>query len=174
MGCRACKTRKAGNLKRRKLLAPEHAVQSQGHSFPSPVTGTNHSCLPSISAPLAAACTQQRKEFPPSHLPLAYNSEHRAALSWQMGKVHAGYSDIFSGVHCRFRSWQAYPWSPMTPSNFPQQPQQLDSEQSRPQPPSDRGQAAFTCYSDHCCTPLLLKELCYMTLEFSSCNTYPG
>lgn len=98
MACGACKTRKAGNLKRRKLLAPEHAVQSQGHSFPSPVTGTNHSCLPATSAPLAAACTQQRKQFPPSPLPLTHDSEHRAALSWQMGKVHAVYSDIFSGA----------------------------------------------------------------------------
>lgn len=58
------------------LLTPELCTQSQGHSFPLTITGTNHSCLPATRAPLAAACPQQRKQFPPSDLPLTHDSKH--------------------------------------------------------------------------------------------------
>lgn len=66
LGCGAYERRKAGNLKSRNLLPAKHAQQSQGHGFPPTVAGTNRSCLLTTSAFLAAACTQQRRQFPPS------------------------------------------------------------------------------------------------------------
>lgn len=37
---------------------------------------TTPACQPPVAAPLAAACTQQRKHFPPSHLPLTHDRKH--------------------------------------------------------------------------------------------------
>lgn len=97
-----------------------------------PITSHRHKPLfpPSHPAPLAAACTQQRKQFPPSHLPWTDDSEHctnterpelmdgetPCRVSWYLPWSSG------SSVHCQFRTWQAYPRPPMTPSNFLQQP----------------------------------------------------
>lgn len=112
------------------LLPPSHQCTS----------GTClHTAEKTISSILSALDTQQWKQSSPELTDGQNPCRVFWYLLWSSG----------SSVHCWFRSWQACPWSPMTPSNFTQQPQQLGTEQSRCQPPSDRGQAVFTCSSDH-------------------------
>lgn len=181
MGCGACTTRKAGNLKRRKLLAPEQAVRARAQ-LPIPATGTNSSCLPTTRAHLAAACTQQRKQFPPSHLPWTHNSEHCVSTeqpwadSW--GKSMQGI--LVSPLEFRILSsllvqeltglsMVSYGPIQFHAATLAAGQWAVEASASLRQRVSPAPQIIPGPIKD---TPLL-KELCYMTLEFSDCNTYP-
>lgn len=129
-GCGAYKRRKAGNVKGRNLLAEEHAWQSQRSSFPPPVTGTNRSCSLTTSALLAAACMQQRRQFPSS---ASDTMAANTALSvWMHSSLQVTDGEgptrgiLLSSLELGTLSSlpvQSHPWSPGTPSDFTQQPE---------------------------------------------------